>query len=155
MLIHPTAVIHESAKIGNNVSIGPYAVVDTGAVIGDHTTLYPHTYIGSGVVLGTHCTLFPNSSVREKCILGNRVILQSGSIIGSCGFGYTTCMQTGKHTKIEQIGNVIIEDDVEIGANATIDRARFKTTYVKKSLYIRIKIFFRILHRVIYTSLSR
>ena len=72
------------------------------------------------------------SSVRERCTLGNRVILQPGAVIGSCGYGYTTDAKTGRHTKLEQLGAVTLEDDVEIGANTTIDRARFKSTLIRK-----------------------
>lgn len=130
--IHPSAVVHETAMIGENVTIGPSAVVDAHAVIGNGSRLYPHTYVGVGVKIGEECTLYPNSSVRERCILGNRVILQPGAVIGSCGYGYTTDPKTGRHTKLEQLGNVVLEDDVEVGANCTIDRARFKETLIKK-----------------------
>lgn len=127
--IHPTAVVHPSATIGKDVQIGPYAVIEQGASIGDHTRIGAHVYVGPGVEVGTHCHFHPHSTVREKCAIGNRVILQPGAVIGSCGFGYTTSAQ-GKHTKLEQLGGVIIEDDVEIGANTTIDRARFKSTRI-------------------------
>lgn len=129
---HPSAVVHETALIGKDVTIGPFAVVDAHAVIGKGSTLYPHTYVGVEVKVGEECILYPNSSVRERCILGNRVILQPGAVIGSCGYGYTTDPKTGRHTKFEQLGNVVLEDDVEVGANCTIDRARFKETLIKK-----------------------
>lgn len=134
--IHPTAVIHETAKIGEGVTIGPHAVVDAMAIIGKGTHLYPNTYVGISARIGEDCILYPNSSVRERCILCNRVILQPGAVIGSCGYGYTTDPKTGRHTKLEQLGNVILEDDVEIGANSTIDRARFKQTLIKKGTKI-------------------
>ncbi len=127
--IHETAVIHEEAKIGRNVEIGPYVVIDRGAEIGDYTKLFAHVSIGPGVKVGTHCTFYPHSVVREKCILGNRVILQPGAVIGSCGFGYTA-NKDGSYQKLEQLGIVILEDDVEIGANTTVDRARFKKTVI-------------------------
>ncbi|QVL57194.1 MAG: UDP-3-O-(3-hydroxymyristoyl)glucosamine N-acyltransferase [Simkaniaceae bacterium] len=130
--VHPTAVIHESATIGKDVTIGPHAVIDAYAVIGDGSQIYPNVYIGVAVKLGENCALYPNSVVRERCILGNRVILQPGAVIGSCGYGYTTDTITGRHTKLEQLGNVVLEDDVEIGANTTIDRARFKQTLIRK-----------------------
>ncbi len=129
--IHPTAVIHPTAKIGQGVSIGPHVVIDKGAIIGDHTKLTCLICIGSGVVIGTHCHIHPHVTIREKCTIGNRVILQPGVVIGSCGFGFTTDAK-GKHTKLDQLGTVVIEDDVEIGANTTIDRARFKTTSIGK-----------------------
>ena len=97
--VHPTAVIHESATIGKDVTIGPHAVIDAYAVIGDGSQIYPNVYIGVAVKLGENCALYPNSVVRERCILGNRVILQPGAVIGSCGYGYTTDTITGRHTK--------------------------------------------------------
>jgi len=127
--IHPTAVIHPSAKIGKDVQIGPHVVIDAGAEIGDHTRLDAGVSIGPGVTVGTHCHFYPHVTVRERCTIGNRVILQPGAVIGSCGFGFATNAK-GEHTKLEQIGTVIIEDDVEVGANTTIDRARFKTTRI-------------------------
>jgi UDP-3-O-[3-hydroxymyristoyl] glucosamine N-acyltransferase len=133
--IHPTSVIHPTAKIGAHVQIGPYVVIDQGAVIGDHTRLDSSVSIGPGSVVGTHCHFHPHVTIREKCTIGNRVILQPGSVIGSCGFGFTTDAQ-GRHTKLEQLGTVVLEDDVEIGANTTIDRARFKTTRIGRGTKI-------------------
>lgn len=134
--IHPTAVIHETATIGDHVTIGPHAVIDAHVTIGDHTQIYPSVYVGTGAKIGNRCILHAGSVVRERCTLGHQVILQPGAIIGSCGFGYTTHPKTGDHTKLEQIGAVIVEDDVEIGANTTVDRARFKTTIIKKGAKI-------------------
>ncbi len=134
--VHPSAVLHETAVIGKHVSIGPCVVIDAHAKIGDGTEIYPHVYVGSHAEIGEKCTLYPNATVRERCKLGNRVILQPGAVIGSCGYGYTTDPQTGRHTKLEQIGTVILEDDVEIGSNTTIDRARFKTTLIRKGTKI-------------------
>lgn len=133
--IHPTAVIDASAVVGSHVSIGPYAVIDRKAVIGDGTVIGAHTFIGAGVEIGQECHLYPSCTVREGCRLGNRVILQSGCVIGSCGFGYTTDAQ-GRHKKLEQLGIVVLEDDVEIGANSTIDRARFKQTIIRQGTKI-------------------
>lgn len=133
--IHPTALIHASAIIGENVTIGPYTVIDQGVQIGAGTTIGPQVFIGPGVLIGNHCQLHPQVVIREYCQLGNRVILQPGVVIGSCGFGYTT-NDKGEHIKLEQLGNVIIEDDVEIGANSTIDRSRFKTTRIGKGTKI-------------------
>lgn len=130
--IHPTAVVHESAKIGKDVMIGPHAVIDAYTEVGDGSQIYPNVYVGVGAKIGQNCTLYSNSTVRERCILGNRVILQPGAVIGSCGYGYTTDPKTGRHTKLEQLGNVVLEDDVEIGANTAIDRARFKETLIRK-----------------------
>jgi len=127
--IHPTAVVHEKAKLGKNIVIGPHAVIDQEAVIGDNTTISAGCYVGFQTMIGNHCFLHPKVVIRERCRIGNRVIIQPGAVIGSCGFGYTTDNQ-GRHTKLNQIGIVVIEDDVEIGANTTIDRSRFKETII-------------------------
>jgi len=129
--IHSTAVIHSSAKIAPNVSIGPYAVVDQDTEIGEGSNIGPHVCIGHSCKIGKDCILHPHSVLRERSILGNRVILQPGAVIGSCGFGYIQD-KLGQHIKLEQLGIVILEDDVEIGANTTIDRSRFKETIIRK-----------------------
>jgi len=127
--IHPTAVIHETAQLEDGVTVGPYAVIDQGVKIGTATFIGAGVYIGPDTVVGSYCVIYPHVTIRESCRLDNRVIIQPGAVIGSCGFGYITDKK-GKHNKLNQVGNVIIEDDVEIGANTTIDRARFKTTTV-------------------------
>jgi UDP-3-O-[3-hydroxymyristoyl] glucosamine N-acyltransferase len=129
--IHETAVIHPSATIGSNVHIGPYVTIDQGSLIGDHTRILSHVSIGAGVHIGSHCLLYPHVTIREKCLLKNRVVIQPGAVIGSCGFGFSTDA-SGVHTKLDQLGIVEIEDDVEIGAGTTIDRARFKKTLIGK-----------------------
>ena len=129
--IHSTAIIHPTSKIGKNVVIGPYAVIDKETTIGDHTFIGSGVYIGPYTNIGTDCTIHPRVTIREKCTIGNRVILQPGAVIGSCGFGYLTNKE-GQHSKLNQVGTVLIEDDVEIGANTTIDRARFKETRIGK-----------------------
>lgn len=129
--IHPTAVVHPSVQLGEGVVIGPYAVIDRNTKIGAHTIIGPHVVISYGVTIGEACYFHPHVTVRERCVLGNRIILQPGAVIGSCGFGYTQDEQ-GRHIKLEQLGIVILEDDVEIGANTTIDRSRFKATIVRK-----------------------
>ena len=133
--VHPTAVVHESAQIGNHVTIGPYAVIEHHTKIGNRSVIGASCYVGAQVELGSDCVLYPSSVVRERCILKNRVTLQPGAIIGSCGFGFLTD-EAGQHKKLQQMGNVMIEDDVEIGANTTIDRARFKTTLIHKGTKI-------------------
>ncbi len=133
--IHPTAVIHPSVIIGRNVTIGPHAVIDRDTVIGDETTIGPNVSIGYEVKIGASCRFHPGVVVRERCQIANRVILQPGAVIGSCGFGYTQNQQ-GRHIKLEQLGIVILEDDVEIGANTTIDRSRFKATIVRRGTKI-------------------
>lgn len=133
--IHPTAVIHTTATLGREVTISPYAVIDEGVCIGDRTMVGSFVYIGPHSTVGADCILHPHAVVREGCVLGNRVILQPGAILGSCGFGYLTDRE-GRHIKLNQLGNVVIGDDVEIGANTTIDRARFQSTSVKEGTKI-------------------
>lgn len=133
--IHPTAVIHPTAKIGKNAIIGPHAVIDKGVIIGENVQIGSGCYIGPHSEVGNDCLLYPNVTVRERCLIGNRVILQPGAVIGSCGFGFVTNKE-GKHIKLDQVGNVTIEDDVEIGANTTIDRSRFKTTRIGRGTKI-------------------
>lgn len=133
--VHPTAVVHPSAQIGANVTIGPYAVIDRHTVVGEGTQIGPHVSIGYEVMIGKNCILHPSSIVRERCRLGNGVILQPGAVIGSCGFGYLPDA-LGRFQKLEQLGIVILEDDVEIGANTTIDRSRFKATIVRRGAKI-------------------
>lgn len=129
--IHKTAIVHESASIGENVTVGPYCVIDQNVTIGKNTTLSPHVSIGPGVSIGQDCLIHSNVTVRERCIIKDRVIIQPGAVIGSCGYGYTMTPE-GNHKKLDQIGNVILEDDVEVGANTTIDRARFASTIIGK-----------------------
>lgn len=133
--IHPTSVIHPEAILEDNISIGPYAVIDSRVQIGKNTSIGAHTYIGPHSKIGSDSIIHPHVTIREGCNIGNRVIIQPGAVIGSCGFGYTTS-NDGQHTKLEQIGNVEIDDDVEIGANSTIDRARFQSTRIGKGTKI-------------------
>jgi UDP-3-O-[3-hydroxymyristoyl] glucosamine N-acyltransferase len=132
---HSSAIIHETAKIGENVVICPYAVIDENTVIENDTFIGPFVFVGPNTYIGKKCVLHSHSVVRENCIIGNNVTLQPGAIIGSCGFGYIQDKK-GNHLKLEQVGNVILEDDVEIGANTTIDRARFKETIIRKGTKI-------------------
>ncbi|MBI5273416.1 MAG: UDP-3-O-(3-hydroxymyristoyl)glucosamine N-acyltransferase [Chlamydiia bacterium] len=128
--IHPTAVIHKTAQIAEGVQIGPYVVIDRDVSIGEGTRIDAHASIGYETCIGSFCHFYPSSVVRERCQIGHRVVLQPGAIIGSCGFGFVPDGQ-GHHQKLEQLGIVILEDDVEVGANATIDRARFKATVIR------------------------
>ncbi|MDE3046555.1 MAG: UDP-3-O-(3-hydroxymyristoyl)glucosamine N-acyltransferase [Verrucomicrobiota bacterium] len=129
--IHPSAVIHPDAHVDPTATIGPCAVIDRGTHIGARTRIGSNCSIGYDVQIGDDCILHPNSVIRERCRLGHRVILQPGAIIGSCGFGYTQDKE-GRHQKLEQLGIVILEDDVEIGAHTTIDRSRFKATIIRQ-----------------------
>ena len=116
------------------MAILPFAYIAEGAEIGDNTVIYPHVYVGRHVRVGRDCTLYPGAVVREDCILGDRVILQAGCSIGGDGFGYITT--DGKHTKVLQTGNVILQDDVEVGCNSCIDRATVDSTIVGKGTKI-------------------
>jgi len=120
--IDPTAVIHDTAKIAPLVYVGPQVE------IGANTVLYPGVVLLQNVRVGADCVFYPNVSVREDCVIGNRVILHNGCVIGSDGFGFAP--QGDGYIKIPQIGNVVIEDDVELGANTTIDRATLGSTAI-------------------------
>jgi len=132
--IHPRAVIDETATLGENVAIGACAVIEAGVVIGDNTIIYAGTYVGHDTRIGEDTIMYPNVTIRERCEIGNRVIIHSGTVIGADGFGFVTI--DGKHKKIPQLGTVLIEDDVEIGSNVSIDRARFDKTVIKKGAMI-------------------
>lgn len=129
--VHPTAVVAESATIGEGCYIGPYVVVDEGAVVGDGASLYPHVYVGDGAKVGENATLYSGVKVYEGCRIGARCIIHAGAVIGSDGFGFAPNAE-GSYDKIPQIGIVTIEDDVEIGANTTIDRATMGSTIIAK-----------------------
>lgn len=133
--IHPSAVIHPTAEIGEGVKIGPNVTIDQHVKIGKQTEIHPNVTLGAYVSLGEACVIYSNTHVRSNCQIGNRVTLQPGAIIGSCGFGYTP-NEKGEHTKLKQIGGVVIEDDVEIGANTCIDRGRFKPTVIGRGTKI-------------------
>ena len=127
--IHSTAVIGKNVKFGDNIAIQPYTVVEENVEIGDNTVLCSGVFIGHHTKIGRDTVVYPHVSIRERVTIGDRVIIHSGTVIGSDGFGFATVK--GLHHKIPQIGTVIIEDDVEIGANVTIDRARFDKTLIK------------------------
>jgi len=136
---HPVQVckpgIHSSAVIGNNFKgencqISPLAVVGDEVTIGSGTIIYPGVVIGDRVKIGKNSVLHANTVIREDCVIGNQVIIHGGSVIGADGFGYVTV--DGKHIKIPQVGIVVIEDEVEIGANVTIDRATTSATIIKR-----------------------
>lgn len=131
--IEEYAFIHPSAKVGKNAYVGAFSYVDKDAVIGDNCKVYPHVYIGDNAKIGNDTTLFPGVSVYFDCVIGERVIIHSGTVIGSDGFGFAP-QEDGTYTKISQIGNVVIEDDVEIGANSVIDRATMGSTVIRKGV---------------------
>lgn len=127
--IHPGAFVDPSATLDPaQVRVRPGAVILAGATIGRGSDIGPNSVIGEDVVIGCDCRIMANVSIRERCTLGDRVILQPGAVIGSDGYGYE--FSEGRHVKIDQVGIVEIHDDVEIGANTTIDRARFGKTII-------------------------
>ena len=132
--IHPTAVTGHDVRIGPDVSIGPLVTIGDRAQIGSGVTIYAGVHIGENTVIGDDCILYPHVSLLTNCILGHRVILHSGTVIGSDGFGYA--QHDGRHHKIPQLGNVVIEDDVELGANVTVDRATFGSTIIREGTKI-------------------
>jgi UDP-3-O-[3-hydroxymyristoyl] glucosamine N-acyltransferase len=133
--IHQSAVIEPSAKIGTDIYIGPYAYIGENCIIGDGCAIYPHVFIGDGTQLGKNCTLYPGVKIYHECIIGKGCVIHAGSVIGSDGFGFAPQSES-EFMKIPQIGNVILEDNVEIGANAAIDRATMGSTIIRKGVKI-------------------
>ena len=125
---HPSALVAEDATVAPDASIGPMAVVEAGASIGARSILHAGCYVGARARIGADALLYPHVVVREECVLGDRVIVHPGAVIGSDGFGFVR--DGGIYRKLPQVGNVAIGDDVEIGANVTIDRATTGTTRV-------------------------
>jgi UDP-3-O-[3-hydroxymyristoyl] glucosamine N-acyltransferase len=132
--IAPQATIDPSATIGENANIHPDVTIGPGAVIGKNVVLYPHVTIMAGATLGDDVVVYPSVTIYDHCVIGNRVILHAGCVIGSDGYGYATA--GGIHHKIPQTGNVIVEDDVEIGANTVIERAVIESTVIGKGTKI-------------------
>lgn len=129
--ISPLASIHPTAQVGENVYIGDYAVIDENAEIGAGSEIWPHVYIGDRVRIGRECKLYPGVKIYEECEIGNNVIVHGGTVIGGDGFGFAPT-EEGTFQKIPQIGNVVIEDHVEIGSNSAIDRATMGSTRIKR-----------------------
>lgn len=132
--IHPTAIMGKSLTLGKNAAVGPYVVIEDNACIGDNTIIYAGCFIGHHSSIGADSLVYPNVTIRERIVIGSRVIIHSGTVIGSDGFGFVNVK--GLHHKIPQIGTVEIGDDVEIGANVTIDRARFDKTVIGRGTKI-------------------
>ena len=130
--IDPLASVAASAKIGKDVFIGAFAVIGENASIGDGTQIYAHTVVGDNVTIGDNCLLYPNITIYQGCRVGNRVTIHAGSVIGADGFGFAP--NVDGYSKIPQIGIVIIEDDVEIGANTCIDRSTMGATIIHKGV---------------------
>ncbi len=130
--IDPLAYIAPTAKIGKDVYIAPFACVGDNAEIGDNTSLHPHATVGSGAKVGKDCILYPHVTVYHDCRIGNNCILHAGSVIGADGFGFAPSPEG--YEKIPQIGIVVLEDNVEIGANTCIDRATMGATIIRKGV---------------------
>lgn len=131
--IEENSFIHPNARVGEQVYVGAFAYIGDGAEIGDGCKIYPHVYIGDRVKIGRETTLFPGAVVYYDCSIGNQVIIHAGAVIGSDGFGFAK-QTDGSYVKVSQIGNVIIEDHVEVGANTVIDRATMGSTVIKEGV---------------------
>ena len=131
--IHATAIIESTAKIGSDVFIGPYAYIGENCIIGDGCSIYPHVYIGDNTKLGNDCTINPGVKIYHDCILGDGCTIHAGTVIGSDGFGFAPQSES-EFMKIPQLGNVVLEDHVEIGANVTIDRATMGSTFIRRGV---------------------
>lgn len=133
--VHPGAFIGERVLLGERVSVAAFAYIGEDSAIGNGTTIGPSAYVGRKVKIGEGCLIHPRAAILDGCIVGNRVIIQAGAVIGADGYGYAHD-EGGRHMKIPQIGIVQIDDDVEIGANTTIDRATFGKTWIKRGAKI-------------------
>lgn len=132
--ISPTAIIGKNVKLGKDVFVGDYAFIGDDAEIGDGTVIYPHTYIGNRVRIGFQCRIYPHVTIYDDVTIGNRVIVHAGAVIGKEGFGFV--WDGERHRRIPQVGTIVIEDDVEIGANVCIDRATIGETRIGKGTKI-------------------
>ena len=143
--VHPSAIVGSSVRLGERVSIQPHAVIEDDSEIGDDTIIGAGSYIGHETTIGATCLIYPLVTIRERSRIGSRVIIHSGAVIGADGFGFE--MVDGRHQKIQQLGIVQIDDDVEIGANTTVDRARFGRTWIQQG--VKIDNLVQIAHNVI------
>ena len=134
--VHASALVDPSAQLGHNVSIAAHVVVEANAVIGDECAVGPNCFLGAGVKLGANCELRSNVSIYPGTTLGDRVIVHAGAVLGGDGFGYIHDRTTGKYEKFPQIGTLVIGNDVEIGANSTIDRGALDSTVIEDGVKI-------------------
>jgi UDP-3-O-[3-hydroxymyristoyl] glucosamine N-acyltransferase len=133
---HPEAIVSASARIGTNVAIGPRAILGEHVSIGDETTIGAGSVVGDHATIGTHCRIDANVTIYPCATLGDRVVVQAGAVLGSEGFGYVRDSTTGRYEQFPQIGRLVIEDDVEIGANSTIDRGALDETRIRRGTKI-------------------
>lgn len=131
--ISPKSSINESAQLGSECYVGEFTVIDAGASVGDGAAIYPQVYIGERVKIGKNVTIYAGAKIYEDCVLGDNVVIHSGCVIGADGFGFAPDAN-GVFSKIPQIGNVVLESDVEVGANSCIDRATMGSTVIKKGV---------------------
>ncbi|MFK7807123.1 MAG: UDP-3-O-(3-hydroxymyristoyl)glucosamine N-acyltransferase [Saprospiraceae bacterium] len=131
--IASSAFIHPSATTGAELSLGMFSIIEEGATIGDNCTIYPQVYIGKNVVVGNDAVLYPGVKIYHQCKIGDRCILHANAIIGSDGFGFTPT-EDGSFEKIAQIGNVVLESDVEVGSNTVIDRGTMGSTIIRQGV---------------------
>jgi UDP-3-O-[3-hydroxymyristoyl] glucosamine N-acyltransferase len=134
--VHPTAAIGADVELGAAVSIGPCAVIGDRTVVGDGTRVEAGAVIGPFVSIGENCRIYPNATIYSGTTLGNRVVVHAGAVLGADGFGYVRDAKTGAYTQFPQQGTLLIEDDVEIGANSTIDRGALKQTRIGRGTKI-------------------
>jgi UDP-3-O-[3-hydroxymyristoyl] glucosamine N-acyltransferase len=130
--VDPSAFMAETTSVGENCYIGTFAYIGEKTVIGNGCSIYPHTYIGDNVKIGDNTIVYPHVTVYEGCIVGNNCIIHAGAVIGADGFGFAP--ENGEFKKIAQLGNVILEDNVEVGANTTIDRAVMGSTVIRQGV---------------------
>jgi UDP-3-O-[3-hydroxymyristoyl] glucosamine N-acyltransferase len=128
--VHPMAAVAANAHIGRDVSVGPFVAIGEGAHVGDRTVIFPNVTVGPGATIGADCVIHSNVAIRERVTIGSRVILQNGVAVGGDGYGFVR-RADGTHEKIPQVGAVVIEDDVELGANTTVDRPAVGETRIK------------------------
>ena len=132
--IHPATILGKEVKLGKEIHLGPYVVIENNVELKKNVTVLTGSFVGAGSIVGENCLIYPHVTIRENTKIGKNVIIHSGAVIGSDGFGYAK--EKGTHHKIPQMGKVIIEDDVEIGANVTIDRATLGATRIGKGTKI-------------------
>jgi UDP-3-O-[3-hydroxymyristoyl] glucosamine N-acyltransferase len=135
-VIHPSAIVPASAAIGAHVAIGPCAILGEHVTVGDETSIGAGSVIGDGVVIGSHCRIDPNVTIYSGTTIADRVIVKAGAVLGGEGFGYVRDEQTGRYEQSPQIGRLVIEDDVEIGANSAVDRGALDETRIRRGTKI-------------------
>jgi UDP-3-O-[3-hydroxymyristoyl] glucosamine N-acyltransferase len=134
--VHRTAVVHASARLALGVALGEHAIVAENVEVGENTSIGAGCVLAAGVKIGSSCHIYPNVTIYSGTVLGDRVIVHAGAVLGSDGFGYVRDRKTGRYEKFPQVGRLVIEDDVEIGANSTIDRGALDETHIRRGTKI-------------------